>query len=419
MAGELVKEFFTLFYSDLFVSSVSLFTKTAVIWLPIFLSVTFWKIWMRYVQKKFILSFDYTLLEIRLPVELQKSPLAMEAVLNGLHISFGETTWIDRYFFGKLRPWLSLEIVSIDGNVHFYIWGRTEQKNVIEAQIYAQYPEVEIVEVEDYARKVQFKEGKTTLWGCDFKLAQPDAYPIKTYVDYGLDKDPKEEFKVDPLVSVIEFLGSIKKGEQVWYQILIERERDRKKKGVLFGSTVFRQTDWKEEAEELVKKLRDETIPERPPGSQFAGFPNPTKGQVETMAAIERSISKQGFSCGIRGIYFAEKDIFDMSNIGPLLSSFKQFSSKTLNGFVPVRWQVIFNYPWQDFRNIRQNRRRVKLLDAYRKRSWFHPPYKTPAYVLNTEEVATIFHFPGQTAQTPTLARISSKRKEPPPNLPR
>ncbi|MCH7597509.1 hypothetical protein IID27_00495 [Patescibacteria group bacterium] len=418
MIGELVKDFFTLFYSGLFVSSVAVFTKTAVIWLPIFLAVTFWKIWIRYIQKKFILSFDYTLLEIRLPVEIQKSPLAMEVVLNGLHISFGETTWIDRYIHGKSRPWLSLELVSIDGEVHFYIWGRSNQKNVIEAQLYAQYPEVEIIEVEDYARKVQFKVGETALWGCDFKLTKPDAYPIKTYVDYGLDKDPKEEFKVDPLTNVIEFLGSLQKGEQVWYQIIIEKERDRKKKGVLFGSTVFRQTDWKKEADELIKKLRAETIPEMP-GEHFPGIPNPTRGQIETMAAIERSISKQGFSCGIRGIYFAEKDKFDPSNIGPLLSSFKQFSSKTLNGFVPTRWLVIFDYPWQDFRDIRKNRRRVRLLDAYRRRSWFHPPYKTPSYVLNTEELATLFHFPGQTTQTPTLSRISSKRKEAPPNLPR
>ena len=418
MIGELFKEFFSLFYSDLFVSSVVVFTKTAVVWLPILLAVILWNIWMRYIQKKFILSFDYTLLEIRLPIEIHKSPLAMEAILNGLHISFGETTWIDRYILGKTRPWFSLELVSIGGDVHFYIWARSNQKNVIEAQFYAQYPGIEIVEAEDYARKVQFKVGETAMWGCDFKLLKPDAYPIKTYVDYGLDKDPKEEFKVDPLVSMLEFMGSLQKGEQVWYQILIEKERDRKKKGVLFSTTVFRKTNWQEESGILVKKLREETILEIP-GGQFARFLDPTKGQAETMAAIERSLSKHGFSCGIRGIYFAEKDKFDSSNIGPLLSSFKNFSSRTLNGFVPTRWLVIFDYPWQDFRHIRANRRRVKLLDAYRKRSWFHPPYKTPSYVLNVEELATLFHFPGETAQTPTLARIASKRKEPPPNLPR
>ena len=47
------------------------------------------------------------------------------------------------------------------------------------------------------------------LWGCEFKLLKPDAYPIKTYIDFGLDKDPKEEFKVDPISPVIELFGSI------------------------------------------------------------------------------------------------------------------------------------------------------------------------------------------------------------------
>ncbi len=38
-----------------------------------------------------------------------------------------------------------------------------------------------------------------SIWGCEFKFTKGDGYPIKTYVDYGLDKDPKEEYKVDPL----------------------------------------------------------------------------------------------------------------------------------------------------------------------------------------------------------------------------
>ena len=39
-------------------------------------------------------------------------------------------------------------------------------------------------------------------------------------------------------------------------------------------------------------------------------------------------------------------------------------------------------------------------------------------FILNTEELATIYHFPGQTASSPALKRIASTKAEPPVNLP-
>ena len=101
--------------------------------------------------------------------------------------------------------------------------------NFIEQAIYGQYPEVEIFEVEDYASKFKYDPKKH--WMFRDRLAQRaarkgrkygqgkfpgiDVYPIKTYIDYELDKDPKEEFKVDPLGSIIEFMGSLQPQEQI------------------------------------------------------------------------------------------------------------------------------------------------------------------------------------------------------------
>ncbi|MDI9354756.1 MAG: hypothetical protein QM532_00710 [Cyanobium sp. MAG06] len=31
-----------------------------------------------------------------------------------------------------------------------------------------------------------------------------DIIPIKTYVDYGMDKNPKDEYIIDPLLSILE-----------------------------------------------------------------------------------------------------------------------------------------------------------------------------------------------------------------------
>ena len=40
------------------------------------------------------------------------------------------------------------------------------------------------------------------------------------------------------------------------------------------------------------------------------------------------------------------------------------------------------------------------------------------AKVFSAEELATVFHLPGQVALTPTLNRIGSTRSEAPANLP-
>ena len=47
-----------------------------------------------------------------------------------------------------------------------------------------------------------------------------------------------------------------------------------------------------------------------------------------------------------------------------------------------------------------------------------HTPRFLHNTVLSTEELATIFHFPGATVTTPTLTRVPSKRAEAPSDLP-
>ena len=70
----------------------------------------------------------------------------------------------------------------------------------------------------------------------------------------------------------------------------------------------------------------------------------------------------------------------------------------------------------------RGKKRRYKekqyMLDAYKRRMYFYKPYKKHAFVLNTEELATIYHFPGGVSGTPTFTRIDSRKAEAPANLP-
>ncbi|MDO8591090.1 MAG: hypothetical protein Q7R65_03895, partial [bacterium] len=139
------------------------------------------------------------------------------------------------------------------------------------------------------------------------------------------------------------------------------------------------------------------------------------------IAALERSISKFPFETAIRGLYIAKKESFNPISITGLIGTFRQYSSNDdVNGF-KLGWFTDFDFPWQDFRRIRRNQDEREMLEAFKLRSFFQPPFKnfhqTPL-ILNTEELATIYHFPGSVSATPGLVRLPSKRLEPPANLP-
>lgn len=378
---------------------------------PILFGYIVFIFWRYFKEAEFIKDMEWVLLEIKMPREINKSPQAMEVVFSVMHQTV-EGNWYTKLTKGELRKWFSLELVSIGGSVHFYVRALKEYKNLIESQLYSQYPDIEIVEVEDYTKNVPYalKGSEWDLAGFNFALTKADPYPIKTYVDYGLDKDPKEEFKVDPFTAVVELLGSLKPGEQMWIQILIMATKDRfPKKGAW-----FKKTDWIGQAEEEIAKIMEKTVNENNPKGDATKLSSGDKNKIE---AIERSVGKLGFDCGLRSIYLAKKDVFDKVNFGAMASVLKQFSSMDLNGFKPLNSTSV-KYPWSDLTGRKEPRLKWYMFDSYRRRSYFYPPYRYPSFVLNTEELATIYHLPGQVAETPTLERIESKRSEPPANLP-
>ena len=187
----------------------------APLWLPYSLAKNAWFNWVHYRKHLYISKRESVLLEVRIPREITKSPRAMELVFNNFYLTAGETTVIDRAWKGGTRPWWSFELASFGGEIHFYVWTWKNTRRFAEANIYAQYPGVEIFEVEDYASKFVYDPKIHMCWGSEY-LYDPrgDEYPIKTYVDFELDKDPKEELKIDPLATVFEMLASLKPHEQ-------------------------------------------------------------------------------------------------------------------------------------------------------------------------------------------------------------
>jgi hypothetical protein len=386
----------------------------SVLWVPLVIFEYAWGSWVRYVRYAWIRKQEKVLLEVKLPAETIKSPLAMELVLLGLYQTGGEGTPINRYWEGKVRPWFSLEIVSLGGEIHFYIWTLKSQRAVVEANIYAQYPGVEIHDAKDYTEDIFFDPAKYELAGCRFEATGPDPLPIKTYVDYGLDRDPKEEFKIDPMAPLIEFMGTLKAGHQAWVQIVVRAHTQEK------TPTNDKYPDrWKDEAKELVEKINAENAKEveDKDGKTKVDFGKLTQGQKDRITAIERSVTKFAFDAGIRLLYIAPKDIFDRGNGGGLMGSFKQFNAPNLNGFKPAEGTG-FDYKWQDWSGKKLLHRKIGLFKAYANRGFFHYPFSRKWTVLNTEELATLYHFPGSAVKTPTLKRIPSKRADAPSNLP-
>ncbi len=404
--------------------------------LPIVVPVMFlyavWIIRFRWITMKYLEKLTPCLLEIRLPKEITKSPAAMEIFFSYFY-QRGAENYTEAFLDGRTRPCFSCEIVSTGGEVRFFIWtSDSKWRGIIEAQLYAQYPNLEIFEAEDYTKDFYFDPEKYPMFATQYMLSKPDPFPIKTYIDYGLGlgEDQKEEYKIDPITSVIEFLGSLKKGENAWIQILIQRYEKPK----IFHGNLFVKKDLKVEVKEEIEKIRKEAIskPEKGEEKTTFKFPNPTKGQQEVIAALERSSSKSAFECMIRSIYITEKDAFIPANISGLVGGTKQYGSANLNGFIPnvvtegEKWQRdfarIFSL-YKKYLNKKILEMKKDLLYAYKLRSYFQYPYKnygeSKPFILTTEELATIFHFPsGMVSQTPTLQRVGSKKSEAPANLP-
>ncbi|MEX2029191.1 MAG: hypothetical protein WD963_01780 [Candidatus Paceibacterota bacterium] len=410
-----------------------------------------WIFWVHYIQQDFISGIDFVLLEIIPPREVLRSPQAMELFISNALYHWSIKGGKEEYWQGAVWFWFSLEIVSIEGQVHFYIRTPTRIRNLIETQMYAQYPQAQVKEVPDYTLAVDEISPQSAWngWGCEFALAKHEAYPIKTYVDFGLDEDPKEEYKVDPVSPVIEFFGSLQKGEQAWMQVVVTPS----KKEYHTKGTVFGKHDWIEEAKIQVKALlKDYTrFHQHPVTGHLSTEVRSPDYLKNIITAMNLKTSKLGFETGIRIMYIAPKEIYPpgtRTNASrDIRLIFRQYAKPDCNQFDRInsaqgdRYSGIFSASPETIMLLAN-----RMLHEYRERAFFHLPLRhhifsqsywawpwpgvigldglIKAYVhhhtfiLNTEELATIWHFPGQILKVPTLERIESKEASPPTNLP-
>jgi len=411
--------YYGLGHTVIFFQTFAFFFALIPIVLPFFLLSLFKYSWMAYIREdKYWNRREYVVLEIKLPEDLVQTPYSMELVLRSMYQTGEIDTPIDEFWNGHVKPWFSLEIVSTEGIVKFYIWTWKHYKDLIESQLYAHYPQIQVFEVPDYTLGVPFnpETDDYDVWGIEQQLQKPDPYPIMTYVESGLDKrDLDEEFKTDPLVSVLEFMGSIGPGEHVWMQMIVRAHTVCPWAQDKLHHTATIEEWAKEETEGILAKTITDPLTDK------ANFTRLTEAEKEAIKAMGLKLNKQVFDVGIRQIYLSKKGFRKGRNSGlpTTMRSFEHGSDgRGLNGFKPVFVIGPFNYPWEDYFGMRKKAKKKKMFDGYVRRQIFYPPYGKKWIALNIEEIATVFHFPGKVASTPTLLRMPSKRGEAPSNLP-
>lgn len=434
------------------------------LWAPVILMPLFHSTWMFWRQEIFKASIPWTLLELKIPREIAKSPRGMEQVLAAIHTlanypsDFGEY-WVD----GEVTRWWSLEITSFSGEIRLYVRTPTSLRRMVEAAFFSYYPDVEVVEAkEDYVEHfpeniAQMREWGYDMWGTEMMLMKEEAYPIRTY---DLFEDPAEEKQFDPMSTLIEMLGKTRPGEMVGVQFLI--------------TPVGPQ--WKDEFSELVEKLREggkgkkkeeEASTTVYTNADFPGGPLPafssealaadeakpfrsffirTPGETEVLKAVEENLSKPAFETIIRLVYFSPKSIFQEGYARRGLSgTFNQYGALDLNRFfwnpfIATRvkiWYFPYLFPLKRMRS-----RQARLIYLYRHRKY--PPHTfmgrvftstffnwnaskrltapgRPIYkpfLMTTKCLATLFHPPTNFVLTaPHIRRMESRKVGAPAGL--
>jgi hypothetical protein len=262
----------------------------------------------------------------------------------------------------SVQPAISFEIIAKEGDIKFYIWAPREYKDLIEKQIHGAYPDAEIKEVEEV--NIFNTDGKVSYKA--LQLGKANYYPLKTFKD----------LPTDILASVTSALAKMGKGEAATIQVLISpAEIPWQKEGGKFISDTKKQESNSESAKYSVSG--------------------------KTLEAIEGKISKPGFETSIRIVATAPVKEIAKQHVDNISSSFSQTSSDLNN----LSGRKIYNKAsfMQDF--------------IYRYQPMFNF-FKNHISVLNSEELATIFHFPNRSITTPNIHWLHSKTAPAPAEIP-
>ena len=337
-----------------------------------------------------VLNVDSVLLMLEIPRTNDKKELAAEQLFASLHGILRDKQELKNS--GGVQEHLSFEIVSTAGQIRFYVWVPKVLQSFVEGQIYSQYPTVQIYKMnEDY---VDQRTNYSVSYMTELGLVEDEALPIKTF----------DNFEVDPLAGITGTLAKLSpdKSEEMWIQILARPIPDdwhknttdkwiqRVKSGKRFftGGTGIDFTWMVEAIAALFRPPAGGTTSE-----VTVELSERDKGRIEK---AEEKATKLGYEVKIRLAYLGQNDTDAKLNMQALVGTFKQYNSTNLNGFKQVGGT--FN---------------AADLDAYKMRQ-----FSSRGFILNISELASVYHLPHTSVETPNIVWASSKTAEPPAKLP-
>lgn len=403
------------------------------IWVPLAVLLFYLTIglYFFFIRERWLIKMKWVTLEIKIPKEILKPIKAMENVFSSLWAVYDPANPRENWLEGKVLLSISCEIVSLGGEPHFYIRVPIKFQPLVESSIYAHYPDVEISVVDDYTKYVpsDIPNKDWEMWGTDYILNKPDSYPIKTYPFFEVEREPKEEKRIDPMASLLEGMSKLGPGEQLWVQITATPVTNLENRWVSRGEVVrdkLAKRILKTDTKPLIQEAAEVLIsgPSSSPAAEKEIFPPEmrlTPGERDVIMGVESKIGKYGFETNIRFIYLAKRDVYFSPNVRSVMGFFTSFATQNLNALRPwgntITKVHTLLFWFLDKRRLYIRKRR--MFRNYVRR--FSPlfPRRGGTFVLNTEELASLFHFPGKmVAPTPTIPRIEAKKREAPPGLP-
>jgi hypothetical protein len=395
---------------------------------PIMLYYIFKIIWVDYTL---VLSCDswrgkqeWIVLEIIPPREIEKGPKMMENIFTGISAVIVGYNNFDKYLKGAWeQDRFSFELVGEEGRMRFLIRTQKKHRNMVEAQVYAQYPDAEILQVSDYVEnfpKIIPSKG-WDLWGTDFEFVSKDPVPIRTYDKF---EESVTGEMIDPMSALAEVIGTLGPNQYIWLQYVLSPmpEGDNKLDEYL---KVVKKLKGEKEIEstshlghlvdvgknifngllgpvEFATKEKNELAP-----LEFRLSPM----EKEVLKATEENLGRNLFRTKMRYIYLSRKESWDSGFKGSVIGAIKQFNDMNFNQVKPedvskTYGKIFLTKPRADFR-------KRKIYDRYRNRNM-----DGTNIVLSTKELATMFHFPDMGVKSPSVSRTAGRLGSAPGNLP-
>ncbi len=314
---------------------------------------------------------------LQVPRTNDKKELAAEQMFASLHGLLMTPKSGGLFNSGHHRERVSLEIAVLKKRIGFYIWVPEYIKSFVEDQIYAQYPNVQISEVPDYS----FDQEQTfsTFTGTELQFKENNALPIKTF----------QSFEVDPLAAITGTLAKFSDGEEAWIQLIV----------------LPAQNNWHRSSERYIANVKGGSSGL---SSSFVSAlwtpPTNTKEprkmadyEQARVSAAELKSQKLAYEATIRIIYRSNLSTQQARlRLQSITASYKQFNTTYLNGF-----------------NDTVAKKTSELFSLYQQRR-----VGSSKFVANIEEIATLYHLPHTTVETPYILWALSQTAEPPANLP-